>query len=95
MITAKELYDQYNQALEIENCLKEIEQLAIEAAKKGETQIRYRNFNFGGGHLYGGAPTEPQADVISKLRDAGYKTQIRCEERSFVDIWLEISWKVA
>lgn len=94
MIAAKELYERYNQESEIENCLKEIEQLAIEAAKKGETKIEYRNFNFGSGHLYGGAPTRPQANVISMLKDAGYKTQIHCEERNFVDIWLEISWSV-
>lgn len=94
MITAKELYERYNQESVLDNCLSEIEQLVIDAAKKGETRIEYRNFNFGSGHLYSGTPTKPQADVISRLKDAGYEARIQCEERSFVDIWLEISWSV-
>lgn len=94
MITAKELYKKYNQESLLENCLNEIEQLVIEAAKKGETKIEYRNFAFGSGHLYSGAPTEPQAKVISMLKDAGYKAEIYCEEGNFVDIWLEINWSV-
>ena len=92
MITARELYEKYNQESALDSCLNEIEQLVIEAAKKGETKIEYRNFAFGSGHLYGGAPTEPQAKVISMLKDAGYKAEIHCEERNFVDIWLEVSW---
>lgn len=94
MITAKELYEKYNQESVLDNCLNEIEELVIEAAKKGETKIEYRNFTFGSGHLYSGAPTEQQAKVISMLKDAGYKAQIHYKEGNFVDIWLEISWSM-
>ncbi len=95
MILASEVFEKYNQVAEIEKCLSEIEVLILDTAKKGETSVKYRNFNFGGGHLYGGEPTKSQMDVIARLNEAGYKTQIRCEERSFVDIWLEINWTVA
>lgn len=94
MIKASEVFENYNQVAEIEKCINEIEMLILDAAKAGKTSIRFRNFNFGGSHLYGGKPTEFQADVITKLGEAGYKAQIHCEERSFVDIWLEIDWKV-
>lgn len=92
MIKASEVFEKFNQKSAIENCLKEIESLIIKAAECGETQIKYRNFGFGGGNLYSSAPTKPQTDVILKLNEAGYKTQIQIEERSFVDIWLEIDW---
>lgn len=92
MITVRELSEKYDKKTNIECCLKEIEDFIVDAAKRGEFKIKYQGFNFGGGHLYGGEPTKLQSIVISKLQEAGYKTEVRCEERSFVDIWLEISW---
>ncbi|WP_288951556.1 hypothetical protein [uncultured Paracoccus sp.] len=33
--------------------------------------------------------------VSEALKEAGYAVTPRCEERQFVDVWLEISWRDA
>lgn len=63
------------------------------AAARGEWSIKTYACNFGSGNLYGGTPTDLQSAVMAKLNDLGYKTEIRCEERQFVDIWLQVSWE--
>ena len=92
MIKASEVYDKYHKAAKVEECLKDIESKIISVAESGETSIKYREFNFGGGHLYGGKPTQEQYEVIFKLQEAGYKAEVRLEHFQFVDIYLEISW---
>ena len=64
-----------------------------EAAEAGRTSIKTYACDFGSGNLYNGQPTPLQQAVMKKLTDLGYKASIRCEERQFVDIWLQVSWE--
>lgn len=70
----------------------EILGIVKKAAEAGETYIRTYACDFGSGNLYQGKPTPLQSAVLAKLADLGYKTEIRAEERQFVDIWLQVSW---
>lgn len=64
------------------------------AALLGQTSIKSYKADFGGSHLYGGKPTAVQLSILSKLKALGYRAEVRCEERQFVDIYLSVSWGV-
>jgi hypothetical protein len=68
-----------------------LEQVKV-AAHEGKDRIKTYACDFGSGNLYGGTPTPLQQAVMDQLHALGFKTAIRCEERQFVDIWLEVSW---
>ena len=63
------------------------------AAARGEWKLKSYACDFGSGNLYGGTPSQLQAAVIAGLKALGYKTEVRVEERQFVDIWLQVSWE--
>ena len=64
------------------------------AAENGDRSIKYRGSGFGDSIMYSGEDHIPAVNraVIKQLRDLGYQVRIRCEERQFVDLWLEVSW---
>lgn len=65
------------------------------AAASGEFCLKSYACDFGSGNCYSGKPNALQAAVMAKLKSLGYKVSIQAQERQFVDVWLEVSWKDA
>lgn len=64
------------------------------AANQGDRSIQYRGAGFGDSAVYNVETQWPKMNqlVVKRLRDLGYSAHVRCEERQFVDLWLEVSW---
>lgn len=62
----------------------------IKNAKSNTVEIR--DFEFGSGKLYCREEYYPQIckDIMTELKKLGYKIRIKCTEKQFVDMWLEI-----
>lgn len=63
------------------------------AAAKGESTLKTYACDFGSGNCYSGKFTDLQKSVWDKLRNLGFATSIEVQEKQFVDIWLQVSWK--
>lgn len=78
---------------QIEKAVNEAIQKAVD---KGKTNTRlYGPYNvFGQSALYATIDKYPPIVIktLEALRAKGYKAQIKCEEKQFVDIYLFIDW---
>lgn len=88
---ARELMRVHTPEYHVEKIIDQVRQ----AAQKGSDTLKTYACNFGDGALYSGQPSELQKAVMAQLRDLGFEVRIRVEERQFVDVWLEVSWKPA
>lgn len=87
---AKELSKANDPESVVESILSRVEK----AANEGNWKVQIRDFGFGSNVYYSGPNEWPSAGkaVIHELRKLGYAVDIRCEDRQFVDIFLEVSW---
>lgn len=86
----------------MENILSEFEKQAVEAAKRGATEIRmYGVIDKAGWHashevhqfVYERKPTELMQKVAARLKEAGYLVTPFYSEGQFVDMDIIVSWK--
>lgn len=70
----------------------EIMKRIVKAAENGKFRLEVRDFGFGDSELYSGEMNDKQRKSVNKLKELGYKTTIRTEEKQFVDIYLEVIW---
>jgi hypothetical protein len=65
-----------------------------ERAEQGKSEFITRQYGFGDGRLYTTEQNYPSKirEVLQILRKLGYKADIFCEERQFVDIYLKVTW---
>lgn len=78
-----------------EGILEDILESVEKKAKEGEFQIRIHKHGYGDIGYYGDGLTKSQKDVVSMLRNLGYKAEMVVEENQFVNIYLMIEWGVA
>lgn len=74
----------------VEADLAVIDQAIRKAAEMGETEIRAP---YALCMANGYAIQFKRTGVADALEEAGYKVTSRSEDRQFVDVWIEISWK--
>ncbi len=94
MITAQEARAM-NPNNKVEEILKDIEQRIKSIAPLGDTMLRVRDYGFGDSAWYGQLVPpgyDVQTKVIKTLNGLGFKATVKCEEKQFVDIYLEICW---
>lgn len=94
MITAQKARE-LAKANDAETVTKKIIELIEAAAKLGKFEIKVRDFGFGTTAYYGGPNEWPSLgkQVVGVLRGLGYVADFKSEDRQFVDIWLNVSWK--
>lgn len=93
MLTAKEARSltENNQAVVD---VKAIIALIEQAAKEGQSFIKTRDYEFGSGKCYCREESWPNSCkvIVKKLRELGFKCELKSKEMQFVDVWLEVSW---
>lgn len=74
--------------------VQEILDKILEAANNGKYCISIYDYEFGSGKCYTTEDKYPEQCryIIEQLRSLGYNCIIKCEEKQFVSMWLEISW---
>ena len=88
---AREISDKRNPQKAVEKILTQVK----DQAENGQYTVKIRDWGFGDSVMYSSSHrnfSSHQQKIDKGLRDLGYKTELKVDERQFTDIYLEVSW---